>query len=45
MGYSDSGPSRCIVYEYMCNGTLEDWLEGKVYTLFVGLLDVIIDTC
>ena len=30
MGYSDNGPSRCIVYEFMCNGALEDWLEGKV---------------
>ncbi|KAI6655575.1 IRAK4-like protein [Oopsacas minuta] len=29
MGYSDNGPSRCIVYEFMSNGTLEDWLEGK----------------
>ena len=34
MGYSDNGPSRCIVYEFMCNGTLEDWLEGKVSVIY-----------
>ena len=37
-GYSTGGPSRCIVYEFMSNGSLEDRLACRVCPLQIVLI-------
>lgn len=32
MGYCDEGPNMLIIYEYMANGSLKDYLSGKAGT-------------
>jgi len=38
LGHSTDGPCRCIVYEFMSNGSLEDRLACRVRTAYVHRL-------
>jgi len=38
LGYSTDGPHRCIVYEFMPNGSLEDRLACRVSRLLASTL-------
>lgn len=33
-GFSFDGPEPCLIYQFMANGSLEDYIKCKVYFIY-----------
>ena len=45
VGYCYDQGEQMLVYEFMPNGTVSEWLRGKCWTYFSSLMDSVIFLC